>query len=195
MALLEKHLYVKRSKLPNAGKGLFTKVFIPKGTRIVEYKGRRTVWKDVKDDDGKNGYIFYINSKNVIDALPTPNALGRYANDARGYVRVKGITNNSEYVVEGKRCFIEATKDIPAGGEIFVGYGAEYWKTMRDNWKLELAEKKAKEKEKKKARKKVKKARKKTTKKKTSKKQSTKKTSAKKKVTKKKSTKKKAAAR
>src|SRR5690606_40160989 len=54
MALLEKHLYVKKSTLPNSGKGLFTKVFIPKGTRIVEYKGRRTVWKDVKDDDGKN---------------------------------------------------------------------------------------------------------------------------------------------
>lgn len=154
MALLEKHLYVKKSTLPNSGKGLFTKVFIPKGTRIVEYKGRRTVWKDVKDDDGKNGYIFYINSKCVIDALPTVNALGRYANDAKGYSRVKGITNNSEYVVEGKRCFIEATKDIPAGSEIFVGYGAEYWKTMRDNWKLELAEKKAKKKKSKKVKKK-----------------------------------------
>lgn len=150
MALLEKHLYVKRSRLPNSGKGLFTKVFIPKGTRIVEYKGRRTVWKDVKDDDGKNGYIFYINSKCVIDALPTVNALGRYANDARGYSRVKGITNNSEYVVDGKRCFIEATKDIPAGSEIFVGYGAEYWKTMRDNLKLDLTEKKTKKKKKKK---------------------------------------------
>ena len=142
MALLEKYLYVKKSGLPNSGKGLFTKVFIPKGTRIVEYKGKRTVWKDVKDDDGKNGYIFYINSKCVIDALPTVNALGRYANDAKGYSRVKGITNNSEYVVEGKRCFIDATKDIPAGSEIFVGYGAEYWKTMRDNRKLDVAEQK-----------------------------------------------------
>lgn len=154
MALLEKHLYVKKSRLPKSGKGLFTKVFIPKGTRIVEYKGRRTVWKDVKDDDGKNGYIFYINSKCVIDALPTVSALGRYANDARGYSRVKGITNNSEYVVDNKRCFIEATKDIPAGSEIFVGYGAEYWKTMRDNWKLDLTSKKAKKKKQKKAKKK-----------------------------------------
>lgn len=161
MALLEKYLYVKKSGLPNSGKGLFTKVFIPKGTRIVEYKGKRTVWKDVKDDDGKNGYIFYINSKCVIDALPTVNALGRYANDAKGYSRVKGITNNSEYVVEGKRCFIDATKDIPAGSEIFVGYGAEYWKTMRDNLKLDVAEKKTKAKKKKKGKKSKKKATKK----------------------------------
>lgn len=153
MALLEKHLYVKKSRLPNSGKGLFTKVFIPKGTRIVEYKGRRTVWKDVKDDDGKNGYIFYINSKCVIDALPTVKALGRYANDARGYSRMEGISNNSEYVVDKKRCFIEATKNIPAGSEIFVGYGAEYWKTMRDNWKVDLAERKAKTKKRKKGKK------------------------------------------
>lgn len=144
MALLEKHLYVKKSTLPNSGKGLFTKVFIPKGTRIVEYKGKRTIWSKVKDDDGKNGYIFYITRNCVIDAWPTVNVLGRYANDARGYVKIKGINNNSEYVVDGKRCFIEATKDIPPRGEIFVGYGAEYWKTMRDNWKLEKEEQKQK---------------------------------------------------
>lgn len=162
MALLEKNLYVKRSTLPGSGKGLFTKVLIPKGTRIVEYKGRRTVWKDVKDDDGKNGYIFYITSKCVIDALPTVKALGRYANDAKGYSRVKGITNNSEYVVDKKRCFIESVKNIPAGSEIFVGYGAEYWKTMRDNWKLDEDGKK----EKKSKKKKQSKSRKKTEKKK-----------------------------
>ena len=68
MALLEKQLYVKKSQIPGAGKGLFTKKPIPKGTRIVEYKGKRSTWKEVKDDDGKNGYIFYINRKHVIDA-------------------------------------------------------------------------------------------------------------------------------
>lgn len=150
MALLEKHLYVKRSTLPGSGKGLFTKVFIPKGTRIVEYKGRRAIWKDVKDDDGKNGYIFYINSKCVIDALPTKKALGRYANDAKGYSRVEGIKNNSEYVVDKKRCYIESVKKIEAGSEIFVGYGAEYWKTMRDNWEVDETRKKEKKAKKKK---------------------------------------------
>jgi hypothetical protein len=29
---------VRRSTIAGAGKGLFTKVFIPKGTRIAEYK-------------------------------------------------------------------------------------------------------------------------------------------------------------
>src|SRR5215203_1292456 len=50
MALLEKQLFVKESTIPGAGKGLFTKVDIAKGTRVVEYKGRRTVWKEVKND-------------------------------------------------------------------------------------------------------------------------------------------------
>lgn len=136
MALLEKHLYVRKSKLPNAGKGLFTKVFIPKGKKIVEYKGHRTVWSAVKDDDGKNGYIFYINKNTVIDALPDKKALGRYANDARGLVRVEDIRNNSEYIVEGKRCFIVARKDIQPKSEIFVGYGADYWNIIKHNWSV-----------------------------------------------------------
>jgi len=137
MALLEKQLYVKKSGIPGAGKGLFTKEFIPKGTRIVEYKGKRTVWKDVKDDDGKNGYLFYINRNNVIDALPATKTLARYANDARGMVRIKGVLNNSDYIIDGKKVFIEAAKDIPPKAEILVDYGREYWQVIRHNLKID----------------------------------------------------------
>lgn len=154
MALLEKHLYTKKSKLPNAGKGLFTKVAITKGTRICEYKGRMTDWKDMKEDEGENGYIFFINNKTVIDALKSIKTFGRYANDAAGFGKVKGLSNNSEYVVEGKKCFIDAKKDIPAKSEIFVSYGKEYWQVMRDNWKIEQDKQKEKEREAKAAKKK-----------------------------------------
>lgn len=143
MALLEKQLFVKKSTIPNAGKGLFTKKFIPKGTRIVEYKGRRSAWKEVKDEDGKNGYIFFINRNNVIDGLPYKSALARYANDARGLVKMKGFYNNSDYIVDGVRAYIESKKDIPAGSEIFVDYGKDYWKVIRFNvklWKQEAKE-------------------------------------------------------
>ena len=70
MALLEKQLRIKRSTLPGAGKGLFTTKFIPKGTRIVEYKGKITSWKDADTQDGGNGYIYYVKRYHVIDALP-----------------------------------------------------------------------------------------------------------------------------
>jgi SET domain-containing protein len=149
MALLEKYLYVKKSGLPNAGKGLFTKKAIAKGTRIVEYKGRVSKWKDVKDEDGKNGYIFFVNRNHVINALPTKSALARYANDARGLVRIKGVVNNCDYVTSGKTPYIESKRDISAGAEIFVDYGKDYWKVIRENMKLWKQEAKEEEKAKK----------------------------------------------
>ena len=139
MALLEKHLVVKKSTLPGAGKGLFTRKAIPKGTRIVEYKGKITSWKDADHRNGGNGYIYYVKRYHVIDALPRPSALARYANDARGIIRVKGITNNAEYVEDGLKVYIQSKKNIPANSEIFVGYGKEYWDVIRENRKINSA--------------------------------------------------------
>ena len=136
MALLEKQLVVKTSTIPGSGKGLFTKKTIPKGTRIVEYKGKLTTWKDVKHDHD-NGYIYTVHSKHVIDAKKHIKALARYANDARGIERVKGITNNCQYVNDDGKVYIESIKEIPAGSEIFVGYGKEYWDVIRHNIKVE----------------------------------------------------------
>ena len=133
MVLLEDQLVVKKSKLPGAGKGLFTKKIIPKGTRIVEYKGRITSWKEVNHQKGENGYIFYVKRDHVIDAAPYKKAMARFANDARGINKKKGLANNAEYKEYGLRVFIVATKDIPAGSEIFVDYGKDYWKVIRYN--------------------------------------------------------------
>lgn len=152
MALLEKQLVVKTSALPNSGMGLFTTKAIPKGTLIVEYKGRVTTWKEVEGEE--NGYIYFVNNKYVIDARPAKSALARYANDAAGLSKVKGITNNSEYVEENGKVYIKSKKDIPAGAEIFVGYGKEYWQTIRDNMRIEKANQKlARQKEQEKAKK------------------------------------------
>jgi uncharacterized protein len=147
MALLEKHLFVDESTIPGAGKGLFTSIDIPKGTRIVEYKGRRTIWKEVKNDS-TNYYIYTINRNNVIDAQKTLSALARYANDAKGLTRVKGVSNNCVYVNDGNRAYIESVKNIPAGAEIFVDYTQDYWKVLKENIRTEKeAEKKAAQKE------------------------------------------------
>lgn len=145
MALLEKKIEIKLSQLPNAGKGLFATEFIPKNTRIVEYKGKITTWKEVDDSDGNNGYIYYVKRHHVIDASGHPSALARYANDAKGLQRVKGIKNNSEYVEEGLKVFIEAKRDIPAGEEILVEYGKEYWDVIRHNHKVEEDRKRLRE--------------------------------------------------
>lgn len=137
MALLDKQLRVKKSTIPGAGKGLFTQKPIAKGTRIIEYKGKASTWKDVSHDDGNNGYIYYVSRNFVLDAQHDKTVLARYANDARGIGRVKGIVNNCEYVTEGTRVFIEAARDIPAGGEILVSYGPEYWQVIKHNLKVD----------------------------------------------------------
>lgn len=136
MPLLEKFLIVKKSRLPDAGKGLFTKVAIKKGTRIVEYKGRLQSWKELKDQDGHNGYLMYISRKAVINALPALKTFGRYANDAMGLTRVAGMRNNAEYVSEGNRCYIDATRNIEPNEEILVGYGRAYWTLIKRIQKL-----------------------------------------------------------
>jgi uncharacterized protein len=131
MAYLEKFLIVKKSLLPNAGRGLYTRKSITKSTRIVEYKGKKRKWKDVKHLDGHNGYLMYITRNAVIDALPAVHTLGRYANDAHGLSKVKGLRNNCEYVSEGNRCYIEAKRSIDKGEELLVGYGTEFWQLQR----------------------------------------------------------------
>ena len=148
MALLEKKVVVKKSILPGAGKGLFAKELIPRGTRIVEYKGKITTWKEVDDNDGNNGYIYYVKRNHVIDASRHTSALARYANDARGLQRVKGVSNNAEYTEDGLKVYIESVKEIPAGAKIPVEYGKEYWDVIRHNIKVDNQRQKLRERKK-----------------------------------------------
>lgn len=146
MTISPKSLAVKTSTIPGSGKGLFTKKFIPAGTRIIEYTGNVTAWKDADHEDGDNAYIYFVKRSYVIDARPDKKSLARYANDAKGLTRVKGITNNCEYVEDGNRVFIHSKRDIAAGAEILVPYGPEYWQVIRYNKKLSADNKKADEK-------------------------------------------------
>ena len=139
MILMDRDLVVKKSTLPGIGKGLFTKIFIPRGTRITEYKGRVMTWKEVEAEvDDHIGYVFWFSNNRVIDAWKTKKGIAHFANDAKGIVKVPGVTNNSEYETKNGRCYIVATKNIAAGAEIFVAYGAEYWRAIRYNQKNQL---------------------------------------------------------
>lgn len=124
-------LAVKTSQLPGAGKGLFARTDFRKGDEITEYKGRRRKWSEVKHLDGENGYLMRVNATSAIDARPYSASYGRFANDATGSSRSARLRNNAEYVARGLRVFIEATRTIRNGEEIFVGYGREYWTLMK----------------------------------------------------------------
>jgi len=80
----------------------------------------------------------------VIDAMARKNSLGRYANDARGLSKIKGIVNNTRYVEDGKKVFMEAIKNIPEKTEILVSYGKKYWEVINENRKIHEREQKLK---------------------------------------------------
>ena len=134
-----KDLIVKKSTIPGTKKGLYTKRDIKKGERIVEYLGEIVTEAELNRRAEKDmyGYAFYISKKKCIDAYFTPKELARYANDAKGLKKVKGVHNNCSYVVYRNTCWIVAEKNIKAGSELFVSYGAEYWRDIRDNIKLD----------------------------------------------------------
>ncbi|GAC1449955.1 MAG: hypothetical protein NVSMB7_12080 [Chitinophagaceae bacterium] len=137
-------LFIKKSKLPCTGKGLFTREGIAKGQFIVEYKGRITTWKTITDSEVFNAYVYYVNRNHVVDAMHDLTALGRYANDADGLIKMPGINNNAQYATRNKKVFIQAITDIAAGDEIFVAYGKEYWDVIKYNQALEPENKKKK---------------------------------------------------
>lgn len=127
-------LYLKKSTIPGAGLGLFTDDPIAKGKKIVEYLGEIVSWAvcEKRAIENKGGYVFHINDNYCIDGYDYTEEYARYANDAAGLVRVKGIKNNSNYQEFGKRVFIVSTRNIKPGEEIFVSYGRGYWNVVKE---------------------------------------------------------------
>jgi uncharacterized protein len=143
-------LVIKKSIIPNSGMGLRTTSRIRKGDLIVEYKGENMTWakcmKRYKGDVTYARYLFYVSPKNCVDAQNTTNELARYANDANGFSKRKGLKNNSEYCIVKGKPYIIATRDIPANSEILVDYSGDYWEAMQEeiDRKKKLAEKEEK---------------------------------------------------
>ncbi len=137
-------LIVKTSRIPNSGKGLFTTKPIKKDSKVIEYRGEIIGYKEYRQRARKeqDHYLFYLRKELCIDALHTPQYKARYANDAMGFKRVKGLKNNCDYIIFEDKCFIVAARDIKAGEEIFVNYTASYWKSMRDRLKKQKRKKK-----------------------------------------------------
>ena len=130
-----KGLFTANSNIPGAGTGLFTENDIRKGDVVIEYTGEVTTWEAVRHDSS-NTYIYFVNDDYVIDAKNRPDAIARYANDAHGLTKVNGLHNNCRFVNIDGRIFIKSTKKIPAGSEILVDYGKDYWNTVKKNKEL-----------------------------------------------------------
>lgn len=129
-------LYLKKSLIPGAGKGLFVKEKFTRGDIVCEYLGEILPWSECEKraEQGYEGYVFFISKKKCVDAYFTPEAMGRYANDAKGIGRVEGLKNNAQYEIKTrngeKRAFIVATRTINPNDEVLVDYGSDYWKNL-----------------------------------------------------------------
>ena len=129
-------LIVKKSKIRNAGKGLFSTSHIRKGDIIVEYKGEKVTWAECERRNEKTtehlAYFFYVSKNNSIDGSAKLDALARYANDAEGKTKSRKNKNNSDFQVIKGKPYIVATKNITAKSEILVEYGQDYWDVMEE---------------------------------------------------------------
>jgi hypothetical protein len=108
---------VRRSAIH--GRGVFAAADIPKGTRIVEYKGKRVKWtwasRAYPDVEGEptHTFLFEIDDDWVIDANQNGNA-ARWINHS--------CSPNCEAIDEEGRIFIEAKRAIRAGEELGYDY-------------------------------------------------------------------------
>ena len=123
-------LVVKRSAI--AGKGAFARKAIPKGTRIIEYKGQRIDADEADrryDDDAMDvhhTFLFGLEDGTCLDAAVRGND-ARFINHS--------CDPNCEAVEEGDRIFVEALRDIERGEELVYDYAYEREGRMRPEWK------------------------------------------------------------
>ena len=104
---------------PIHGRGVFALRRIRKGTRIIEYTGERVShveadrrYEDRPENDNHT-FLFIVDRRTVIDAGVGGNE-ARYINHA--------CDPNCESVIEGRRVFIEALRDIEPGEELAYDY-------------------------------------------------------------------------
>jgi uncharacterized protein len=116
------------------GRGVYARVPIKKGTRIIEYLGERISHAEadrryeLKGDDDGHTFLFIASKRVVIDA-------GVNGNEAR-FIN-HGCDPNCETVIENRRVFIEAIRDIEAGEELSYDYQLT-WESTDDPAELAL---------------------------------------------------------
>lgn len=101
------------------GKGVFARVAIPAGTRLIEYRGERI---SVAEADARYPYdpdtpyhtfLFQIDDEVVVDAAVRGN-MARWINHS--------CAPNCDAVIEDGRIYIESLRDIQPGEELGYDY-------------------------------------------------------------------------
>lgn len=119
---------VRRSKVH--GSGVFAAAPIKKGTRIIEYLGDRVSHKvaddryEDHDENDNHTFLFIVDKRTVIDAGVGGNA-ARFINHQ--------CDPNCESVIQNRRVYIEAIRNIKPGDELGYDYQIGREKDDPDN--------------------------------------------------------------
>ena len=130
--LSQKHLKIKVSTIPYAGKGLFAlnksqaenAIIFKKGEKIIDYTGEHIDLQELNHRYGEYTapYVLLVNRDNFIDPA-CERSVGAFAN-----TKLRKNDNNATFSVSNRNgtASIKATKNIRNGDEIFVYYGNQY---------------------------------------------------------------------
>jgi len=109
--------FVRLGRSRIEGKGLFAKRKIPKGTRIIEYAGKRlpvdNLWIEVDPKKPGHTYLFRLNETTVIDGA-------QGGNESR-FINHSCDPNCEPYGFDGNM-YIYAMRDIVRGEELTFDY-------------------------------------------------------------------------
>jgi SET domain-containing protein len=110
---------IETRQSPIHGTGVFAARRIGEGTRVIEYVGERVSHAEAdrryedKDASDSHTFLFIVDGRTVIDAGVGGNA-ARFINHS--------CDPNCETVIEDRRVFIYALRDIAAGEELAYDY-------------------------------------------------------------------------
>lgn len=119
------HVYIKKSKIKGAKKGIFAAEKIKKGEVACLYMGVFVPMCLIELNYYDSDYLFQSpNEVMAIDASDVYSCYGRYANDSLSLQKInvkftKSINEDSANLV--------AIRDIKKNEEIYVSYGEAYW--------------------------------------------------------------------
>ena len=114
---------LRKSRIPNAGLGVFAEQNLRKNTRIGYYDGKLVT--DITDAESE--YAMRVGDKIIDASSEHPRFFSAMINDARGTgnrLTVEFVEENGRYKV-----LLVTLRAIRKGEELYVDYGDTYWET------------------------------------------------------------------
>jgi len=125
-----KKVSINPSSIPGSGMGLYAEENIKKGDLIVEVTGKKY---STDSDIVPENDLYLLDSGDGTNDYIDVTGPAMYANDACGLSRIPGLVNNSLFrLLDDGSMWLEATKNIKAGQEIFASYGRAYWTAIKN---------------------------------------------------------------